>query len=90
MEMAIHQIEPQRLFSWHWHPYAIDPAVDYSKEPTTLVEFTLEEVDDGTLLHVTESGFENIPQHRREEAFRMNERGWTGQVDNIKNYVSRR
>ena len=76
MELLVERMEPERLFSYRWHPYAIDPAVDYSSEPTTLVEFQLEEVADGTLLTIVESGFDRIPVARRDEAFRMNEHGW--------------
>ena len=65
----------------------MDPSIDYSKEPTTLVEFHLTDTDGGTMLTVNESGFDNIPQHRRDEAFRMNDKGWTSQVENIRRYV---
>ena len=82
MEVAVVKMEPERLFSFHWHPYAIDPKVDYSKEPPTLVEFTLEKTATGTLLKVTESGFDAIPAARRDEAFRMNDGGWTEQMKN--------
>jgi uncharacterized protein YndB with AHSA1/START domain len=87
MEAVIQKIEPMRLLSFTWHPYAIDPAVDYSDEPSTLVEFTLQETATGTLLRVVESGFDNIPPHRRAEAFRMNEGGWTEQMRNISRHV---
>jgi len=86
-EAVIDAMEPERLFSFRWHPYAIDPDVDYAAEPTTLVEFRLEPVGEGTVLHLTESGFDGIPQHRRFEAFRMNERGWGMQMTNIEQYV---
>ena len=88
MDLLIEQVVPERLFSYRWHPYAIDPAFDYSMEPTTLVEFVLEEVPDGTRLTVTESGFARIPAARRDEAFRMNEGGWTQQVLNIERHVA--
>ena len=88
MEVVVQTMEPERLFSFHWHPAAVEPDVDYSKEPPTLVEFRLEQVGDGTLLQVTESGFDAIPAARRDEAFRMNEGGWTQQVKNIKAYVT--
>src|SRR5881275_1420845 len=61
MELAVERIEPERLFSYRWHPYAVDPKVDYSAEPSTLVEFTLEEAQGGTMLHVVESGFDKVP-----------------------------
>jgi uncharacterized protein YndB with AHSA1/START domain len=84
----IEQIVPERLFSLRWHPYGIDPDIDYSQEPTTLVEFTLEDAPGGgTLLKVVESGFDRIPAHRRDEAFRMNSQGWAAQMDNVKAHV---
>jgi len=76
------------MFSFTWHPYAVAPNRDYSHEPPTRVEFTLQKTATGTLLTVMESGFENIPPHRRDEAFRMNERGWTEQMKNIQTYVA--
>jgi uncharacterized protein YndB with AHSA1/START domain len=88
MEFVVQKIEPERLFSFTWHPYAVDPKVDYSSEPPTLVEFHLEKAPAGTLLTVTESGFEKIPAHRRAEAFRMNEGGWTQQMQNINRHVT--
>lgn len=87
-EIVVRQIEPQRLFSYNWHPYAIDPNVDYSHEAPTLVEFRLSPTaSGGTLLVVTESGFDKIPAHRRDEAFRMDDGGWAEQMNNIKRYV---
>ena len=87
-ELTIERIEPERLFSYRWHPYAIDPKVDYSKEPMTLVEFRLEEAAGGIALHIVESGFDRIPLARRAEAWRMNDGGWTTQVKNIERYVT--
>jgi uncharacterized protein YndB with AHSA1/START domain len=86
-EATVQKLEPEGLFSFTWHPYAIDPAIDYSKEPTTLVEFKLEPKEGGTVLSLTESGFDKIPKDRRFEAFRMNEGGWTEQTTNIKRHV---
>lgn len=76
------------LVSWRWHPYAVEPGVDYSAEPTTLVELPLEEVAGGTRLTVVESGFEQIPLARRAKAFEMNEGGWAAQLENIRRHVS--
>jgi uncharacterized protein YndB with AHSA1/START domain len=87
-EATVERMEPERLFSLRWHPAAVDPKVDYSKEPTTLVEFTLEEAPGGTLLTVVESGFERLPPGRRDEVFRMNDEGWAIQVENIRSHVS--
>lgn len=87
MEITIEDMKPEDYFSYRWHPYAIDPAVDYSKEPMTLVEFHLEESAGGTLLKITETGFDLIPEARRAEAFRMNDNGWTGQMKNIQRHV---
>ena len=85
---VVQKMEPERLFSFTWHPYGIDPKVDYSKETPTLVEFHLEKTATGTLLLLTESGFDKVPSARREEAFRMNEGGWTQQMKNIEKYVA--
>jgi uncharacterized protein YndB with AHSA1/START domain len=89
-EALVQKMEPERLFSFTWHPYAVDPKVDYSQEPSTLVEFRLQETKAGTLLTVTESGFDKIPAHRRLEAFRMNEGGWSEQLKNIERHVAQR
>jgi uncharacterized protein YndB with AHSA1/START domain len=88
MEITVQRMEPERLFSYEWHPYAIDPKADYSKEPLTLVEFRLEPNGNGTLLVVTESGFNKIPSDRRAVAFRMNEGGWAQQMKQIESYVA--
>jgi uncharacterized protein YndB with AHSA1/START domain len=88
MEFVVQKVEPERYFSYTWHPYAIDPKVDYSQETPTLVEFRLEKSAKGTLLKVTESGFENVPSGRRLEAFRMNDNGWGQQLGNIESYVA--
>ena len=86
-ELTIDRIEPERLFTMRWHPYAHEPGVDYSAEPATLIEFTLEEIAEGTRLTVVESGFDKIPLERRALAYRMNDEGWGIQVQNIKKYV---
>jgi uncharacterized protein YndB with AHSA1/START domain len=84
---VVQKIEPERLFSFTWHPYAIDPTQDYSGEPSTLVEFTLQSTATGTLLRVIESGFDKLPSKRRLEAFRMNDSGWSQQIQNIARHV---
>jgi hypothetical protein len=76
-EISVDRIEPEKVFAFRWHPFAVERGVDYSREPTTLVVFTLEDVADGTMLTVTESGFERIPLARRAKAFTANEGGWT-------------
>jgi uncharacterized protein YndB with AHSA1/START domain len=87
-DLTVDRIEPQRLFSFRWHPYAADPNVDYSSEPTTLVVFELEAVPNGTELTVTESGFDGLPLARRAKAFTMNEGGWTMQMQLIEKYLA--
>ena len=87
-EATVEKMEPEKLFSFTWHPYAVDPKADYSDEPPTLVEFTLQKTANGTLLTVTESGFDKIPSGRRLEAFRMNDGGWAEQVKNIEKHVT--
>ena len=90
-EAVVQQMEPERLFSFTWHPYAIDPEKDYSEETPTLVEFRLEKTaSGGTLLVLTESGFDKIPSARRLEAWRANDGGWTEQVKNIERYVAQK
>lgn len=88
-EITIEQMEPERLFSFQWHPFAVEPGVDYSVEPTTLVVFALEEVADGVMLTVTESGFDRIPLARRAKAFTANEQGWGMVVKLIEEYLVR-
>jgi uncharacterized protein YndB with AHSA1/START domain len=88
MELQIERIQPESYFAYRWHPYAVDPAIDYDAEPTTLVEFHLEEAGGGTLLTIVETGFDQIPLARRAEALRKNDGGWAGQIRNIERYVS--
>jgi uncharacterized protein YndB with AHSA1/START domain len=88
MEVQIERMEPERLLSWRWHPAAIDPAVDYSDEPTTLVEFELSEGEGGTVLTVVESGLDKIPLARRATVFRLNSSGWDEQMRNIEKHVA--
>ena len=87
VDMVVETMEPERRFSYRWHPGATEAGVDYSSEPTTLVEFTLEEVKDGTLLKVVETGFDLIPLPRRAKAFKENEGGWAGQMKAIEEYL---
>ena len=88
-DITVERIEPMRHFSFRWHPYAIEPGMDYSKEPTTLVVFELEEVPNGTQLTITESGFDNVPLDRRAAAFESNEGGWEAQLTLIEKYLAR-
>ena len=87
-EAVVQEMDPEQYFSYTWHPYAMDSNVDYSLETPTLVEFRLEKTANGTLLVVTESGFDDIPAERRDEAFRKNDGGWAQQVKNIETYVA--
>jgi len=89
MEIVIERMEPERALAYRWHPYAVDPKTDYSKEPTTLVVFELQDAPEGTLLTVVESGFDRIPPHRRAEALRMDDQGWTEQMKNVAAHVAR-
>jgi uncharacterized protein YndB with AHSA1/START domain len=84
---TVERIEPERYFSFRWIPYGIDAEADLDNEPTTLVEFSLEPVAEGTVLTIVESGFDRVPAHRRERAFRMNESGWASQAENIRTNV---
>jgi uncharacterized protein YndB with AHSA1/START domain len=87
-EFTVDRIEPMRRISFRWHPFAVEPGVDYTNEPTTLIEFTLEEVPDGVLLTITESGFDNIPLERRAKAFAANDGGWAKQTQLIEKYLA--
>jgi uncharacterized protein YndB with AHSA1/START domain len=87
-DITIEKMEPERLFSFRWHPNAVEPGVDYSAEPTTLVVFALEDVADGVMLTVTESGFDQIPLARRARAFSANEGGWSVMVKVIEEYLA--
>ena len=82
-------VEPPHRFAFRWRPYAVDPAIDYSAEPKTLVEFSLEPDGDRTRLTIVESGFAGIPAHRRAEAYRMDDQGWSKQAENVRDYVER-
>ena len=87
-QATVQQMEPEHLFSFTWHPCAVDPGTDYSQEPPTLVEFRLQPTATGTLLILTESGFDKIPAGRRPEAFRRNDSGWTEQMWNIEHHLA--
>jgi uncharacterized protein YndB with AHSA1/START domain len=89
-EITIDRIEPEKLFAFRWHPFAVEPDVDYSQEPTTLIVFTLEETPEGILLTVTESGFDKIPLARRAKAFTANEQGWTMVVTLVEKYLAQK
>jgi len=85
--VTVEKMEPERLFSWRWHPGAVDPNVDYSKEPTTLVEFHLEAGDGGTWVTVMETGFDQIPLERRAAVYKDNQGGWEYQMKSLTSYV---
>ena len=89
MTIWIETLEPERFFSFRWHPYAIEPGVDFSAEPTTRVTFTLEDAGAATRLTIVESGFDAIPESRRAKAFTMNSKGWDGQAENIRKFLAR-
>lgn len=88
MEAWVERMEPERLFSFRWHPFAVEREVDYSNEPTTLVEFRLEEVPGGTLLKVVESGFHRLPATRQGPAHEANSGGWQEQLRNVERHVA--
>ncbi len=88
MDVRVERMDAETLFSFRWHPAAVDPQLDYASEPSTLVEFRLEAVAEGTLLKVVESGFDQLPAHRRDEAYRRNSGGWAIQMANIERHVA--
>ena len=87
-ELVVDRVEPERFFSFRWHPFAQDPTIDYSKEPMTLVTFELTAVAGGTLLTITESGFASLPPERRAKAFAANDAGWSHQARLVETYVT--
>lgn len=87
MDVMVEAMEAETLFSYRWHPGATEVGVDYAAEPTTLVEFRLEDAEGGTRLTIVESGFDKVPRERRDEAFRSNDKGWTEQLQNIRSHV---
>ncbi|RNF83082.1 SRPBCC family protein [Montanilutibacter psychrotolerans] len=88
LELDVHRIEPERLLAFRWHPGVPDPAVDPAQQPTTLVEFALDDAPGGTLLTITESGFDRLPSDRRQEAYASNEGGWEKQLELIDKYLA--
>ena len=89
-DVIVERVEPEQLLTYRWHPYAVDPKIDYAREQRTLVTFTLKDAAEGTLLTVVESGFDNVPPERRLEAFRMNSGGWEAQLRNIQRHAAAR
>jgi len=86
--VLVERVEPQQLFSFRWHPYAVNPQIDYSQEPTTLVKFELQDYEGGTLLKVSESGFAHIPDVRQKEAYYMDSRGWEEQLSRLEQFLA--
>jgi uncharacterized protein YndB with AHSA1/START domain len=89
VELFVHRVEPETRFCLQWHPFAVDPKVDYSQEPMTLITFLLEEKPGGTLLTITEEGFEKIPPARRADALKANDGGWAHQAKLLEKYLAR-
>lgn len=88
LRIWIEAMDAERFISFRWHPYAVEPEIDYAAEPTTLVAFTLEDAAGGTKLTIIESGFDAIPASRRAKAFGMNDKGWTGQAENLRKFLA--
>ncbi|HYA59259.1 MAG TPA: SRPBCC family protein [Burkholderiaceae bacterium] len=88
LEFVVDRIEPMRRFSFRWHPFAVEPDIDYAKEPTTVVQFELAEVPGGTMLTIAESGFERLPFARRDKAFAAHDQGWEAQTGLIEKYLA--
>ena len=81
------EMTPPRRFVWQWHPGAVDPNVDYSREPRTTVTFTLEPSGDGTRLSVAETGFDEISLARRAKVHSDNSQGWTQVLEWLRRHV---
>jgi uncharacterized protein YndB with AHSA1/START domain len=87
-EFSVDRIEPMQRISFRWHPFAVETGVDYSNEPTTLIVFELHEAEGGTLLTISETGFDQIPLARRAAAFKANDGGWAMQTTLIAKYLA--
>ncbi len=87
-QATVEEVEPESRYSLRWHPYSTEPAVDFTKDPTTLITFTLSDVPGGTLLNVVESGFDMLPPARRAKAFEMHTHGWDAQLKNVAKYLA--
>ena len=85
---TVERMEHEQLLSFRWHDFNEKSGVDISKQPTTLVEFRLEPLANGTRLTITESGFEALPDPRRKEIMRGNTEGWNIQANNIAAHVA--
>ncbi|KWF33718.1 vanillate O-demethylase oxidoreductase VanB [Burkholderia diffusa] len=88
-EIVVDRIEPKQRFSFRWHPFAIDPNFDYASEPMTLVTFDLAEGNGGTLLTISETGFDQLIEARRAKAREMNDHGWAAQITLITKYLAK-
>ena len=88
MDLWIEKMDAEHYFSFRWRPDDVDPATSPEGDVTTLVEFRLERVPEGTLLTVVESGFDRLSPERREKAVRLNTEGWREQMENISRYVT--
>ena len=88
-EIVVDRVEPKQLFSFRWHPFAIDPNFDYASEPMTLVTFTLAAQAGGTLLTVTETGFDQLIEARRAKRARDERPGWAAQMTLITKYLAK-
>jgi uncharacterized protein YndB with AHSA1/START domain len=84
----IERIDPMDGFAFRWHPFAIEKDKDYSREPMTLVTFELSDAQHGTLLKITETGFDQLPPERRAPAFKANDGGWAHQTRLIEKYLA--
>jgi len=81
------KMEAPETFSWRWTPGSKQPGEDTSSEPMTLVEFRLKEVEGGTLVTVTESGFDKLSLTRRIRVFEQNDKGWEIQLASLTRYA---
>lgn len=89
-EFIVERIEPTQRFSFRWHPFAVEAEIDYTKEPMTLVVFELTQAPAGTMLTISESGFDHIPVSRRARAYAAHEQGWEDQTRLIAKYLAHR
>ena len=62
MRAVVEEVDPPRRFAFRWRFPDNDPKQPSSTPRGTLVEFTLDEVPEGTQLTLVESGFSSVPQ----------------------------
>ena len=79
-KVTVEAVVPPERFSYRWEPGGASEG-----GPTTLVEFTLEEIPGGTRLRLVESGFSGFPPESRQG----NEFGWDSELGDLRELLVR-